>query len=156
MIPRNPDRSALPFWLSLLVLIAVAFLFITGAAVLTAPLFGSSQVPAGTPITWAGLVALPLTLRLGIRPLDRPTEPFRTYRVLLNGILLLALAWGLVSYALAGNWSFSFSGAAAGFRGSPAASVYFWYYTYAVAGLPLLWGLVYGGHMVVRRWRGRK
>lgn len=152
MISRNPDRSPLYFWAALLVLVLCAYGLIAAPFVLVVPLFGNTAIPAGTPITWAGLVALPLTLRLGIRPLDRPTAPFRRYRVLLNGILLLALAWGLVSYALAGNWSFSFSGQATGFRGSPAASVYFWYYTYAVAGLPLLWGLVFGGHMwIVRR-----
>lgn len=144
-------RTRIAFWLVLLLFLTSASLLVVGSPVLMQPVFGIPNLPAGTPITWIGLVALPLTLRLGIRPLRRPDEPFRTYRVLLNAILLLALSWGLVSFALAGNWSFRFRGDAPSFQGSAEASVYFWYYTFAVAGLPLLWGLVYGGHMLVRR-----
>jgi hypothetical protein len=66
------------FWIALTVVVVVTALLFTGAAILVRPLWGGSPVPLGTPITWAGLVALPLATYLGVRRFRQP--PDKWYR----------------------------------------------------------------------------
>ena len=91
-------------------------------------------MPVGTAVAWAGYICLAAAVQQTLAPLRAPA--------LLHKLgwasLLFALVWGLVSYLLAANWSYSFSGAASGFRGSTAASVGFWGYSVFAGAAPLL------------------
>jgi hypothetical protein len=52
------------------------------------------------------------------------------------------LWWGLISYVLAGNWTFVFSATVEGFQGSAEAGKVFWYITYLAVGSPVLVSLL--------------
>ena len=138
-------------FLLLVIFFGVAILLATSSSLLMVPL---GNVPAGTLITWLGLVSLPLLLVLLLRKLHKPeNQVLNGFRTALFAILLLAVIWGFVAFALAGNWAFNFSSASPSFRGSVRAGVYFWNYTYAVAGLPLVFLLVYGLYGLIKRKR---
>lgn len=115
----------------------VQYVLISSSPVLTRSAFASLGMPAGTLIAWVGLVALPAAALLArLQCLGRVG-----IRALLFA-LILAVAWGFVCFGLADNWSFNFSAAADGFRGSEAAGRLFWWYSLTAWALPLvvLWG----------------
>ena len=91
-------------------------------------------MPVGTAVARAGFIGLAAAVRLSLALLRAPA-------LLRNpgwASLLLVFARGLVSYLSAANWHCSFSAAAAGFRGSTAASVWFWRYSIFAGMFPLL------------------
>ena len=69
-------------------------------------------------------------------------------------LLALAVLWPFASYALAGNWSFSF-GSREEFRGSSRAADWFFRYSYAVVLLPMVLVLARIAHVGLARWRGK-
>lgn len=126
---------------------AVALL-VTGSPLLLLPVPGLPTVPAGTPITWAGCVGLAAAVFLLVDRMDAP----RALRLLALASLGAALCWGFVSYGLAGNWRFSFSGQAPGFRGSAEAARWFWLVSGLMAApLAILGAAVVA--WVIRTWR---
>ena len=103
------------------------------------PAVEAINLPAGTLIAWAGLIALPAAIYLFTPQSDRQSSRLNRLAInLLRSDLLLAGSWGLVAYGLSGSWAFTFSGNAPSFRGGDAASVAFWGYTVlvVVAALP--------------------
>jgi len=133
---NQPRRWA---WLSLSVLVACAYLLITGSPWLERRVTESSDVPFGTLIAWAGLIALTSTIYLGsAKHLNGGKRLGRFCKVLLIADLVLAGSWGLVAYGLAGNWAFTFSGRIESFRGGVEASSVFWAYSSAIVMLALL------------------
>lgn len=77
---------------------------------LTYELIGQIHFPFGTLISWSMLVAYAyLTRSFSAR---KPSGNFqRVARRILNANFILAIAWGIISFLLSGNWSFSFQNA---------------------------------------------
>ena len=131
-------KPSLYFFACLLIFILVLSLLITGSSILTVPLYEGSSIPMGTPITWMGLIALPLTIYFGVGEFRDPKKRHKLFNQLLTFFVGLAVLWVPISYLLAGNLSFSFSGTATGFQGGQLAMKLFWGYTYGIAILPLI------------------
>jgi len=67
-------------------------------------------LPFGTISAWSGLIALSGSLYIAL--LKYPGNAFNKpyfLRLVLQMSFVLALAWGLFSYVLAGNWAYDFS-----------------------------------------------
>jgi small-conductance mechanosensitive channel len=92
---------------------------------------------------------LPLSIVVGIKILRKPISP--VYLFYHRAFLLLALFasfWGLVSYVLAGNWTFSFSNTDR-FKGSEQAFSVFRYYTAIIISLTIFLLIVFGIHHLI-------
>jgi len=125
--------------LSFLVLVACTYLLVTGSPWLEYRLVGAIDFPVGTLVAWLGLIALPSTIHLATATHQSASSTLDRFRSLLLKIdLVLAGSWGVMAYALAGNWAFSFSGWAPSFRGSDKASYLFWTYSIIIVLLALL------------------
>ena len=132
---------------SLIILVVTIILLITGSPILTAPISAAPPLPAGTLITWAGMISLPLSIYLGFHPF-RAGERFLA--IALKLFIILAVLWAPLSYLLAGNLSFSFT-EKAGFRGGQTAMSLFWYFNYALTAVPVLLFLLYGLIRVLKK-----
>lgn len=141
------DRpTRLGFAVSLLILVVSLGLLVTGSPLLTMTLSARIGLPLGNVITWLGMVALVFAIWFGSAGLRDPrTVADRLYRHAWVALLAMAVLWPFVSYALAGNWSYSF-GQRDGFRGSSAAADWFFRYSYAIVLLPLLFVIVRAVH----------
>ena len=125
------------FFASLTIFIIVAILLITGSFVLTEPLYNGSTIPMGTPLTWLGIMSLPLAIYFGVERFRNPTKIYTLLSPLLKFSLTMAVLWIPICYLLAGNFSFSFSEKEV-FQGGQLAMKWFWGYSYGVVILPLL------------------
>jgi len=111
---------------------SVLTLLPTASPLLTVSFDRENTIPLGTFITWAGLIAMPLSIYLSIKELRLPTKSVsETLSVLIKIIILLAVLWVPVSFALGGNICFIFTEKAA-FQGSQEALRWFWQITYAI------------------------
>ncbi|RIJ45946.1 hypothetical protein D1614_20720 [Maribellus luteus] len=78
--------------------------------ILTYELIGQIHFPFGTLISWSMLVAYAYLTRSFVA--GEPSGNIRrTARKILSANLILAIAWGIISFLLSGNWSFSFQNA---------------------------------------------
>lgn len=127
------------FSLSLFIAALVIYLLFTGSAILVKQVdLGFIKFPAGTLITWLGLIALPSCIYFGARRLRKPNGRFdRFLSKSLKTILILAILWVPISFLLAGNLSFSFSGSKE-YQGGPAASKIFFVFTFGITVLSLM------------------
>ncbi|TFV93151.1 hypothetical protein E4S40_12870 [Algoriphagus kandeliae] len=120
------------FLTSLILTISVLLLLVTGSPLLTIALDCKDEIPLGTPITWIGMIALPLTVYWGIQELRNPTTLLnRILSAFLKIIILLGILWVPISFLLAGNLSFSFSEKAS-FQGGQEAMRWFWRLSYGI------------------------
>jgi hypothetical protein len=120
----------------------VLLLLVTGSPLLVMPIGPGLGVPFGNVITWIGMLALVMLPWFGWSSLRSPhTTRDRNYRRAWSFLLLLALLWPVISYGLAGNWSFSFQRRDS-FRGGPTAALWFFRYSFAVVVLPVLFAIV--------------
>ncbi len=121
------------FSLLFLIVIVALYLLTTGSSILLEPIdLGLTRFPAGTLITWLGLIALPSCIYFGARRMREPESKFDQFvSKSLRGILIMALLWVPISYLLAGNLSFSFSGNLQ-YQGGPTASRIFFVFTYGI------------------------
>nr|WP_297787420.1 hypothetical protein [uncultured Allomuricauda sp.] len=125
------------FFASLIIFITVTILLLTGSFVLTEPLYNGSTIPMGTPLTWLGIMSLPLAIYFGVERFRNPNKTYKFLSRTLKLSLTLAVLWVPICYLLAGNLSFSFS-EKSGFQGGQLAMKMFWGYSYGVVILPLL------------------
>lgn len=131
-------KSQLGFYGSLVVLLLALALLTTGSSVLNIALDKDDTVPLGTFITWAGIISLPLSIYLGISEMKNPsTKLNRFLSVLLKISLGLAVLWVPISYALAGNISFSFAEREL-FQGGQSAMKWFWRLSYGIPSMALI------------------
>ncbi|MHA7864827.1 hypothetical protein [Flagellimonas marinaquae] len=126
------------FFACLAIIIIVITLLISGSSILTVPIYEGSSIPMGTPITWMGLIALPLTIYFGVKKFRDHNTTYKLLNQLLKFSVGFAVLWVPISYLLSGNLSFSFSGTATGFQGGQLAMKLFWGYTYGIAILPMI------------------
>jgi len=137
--------------LSLVVFCAASFLLVTASPVLLQPVSDPLGMPWGTLIAWFGLLSLPALVYFLFPGLLKATTPLqRVLKGLWMVSLILAVAWPLASFYLAGNWSYSFKPQEE-FRGSTRASVYYWNLVKITALLPL--GVFFG--FLLDRFLGR-
>ncbi len=105
---------------------------VTGSSLLTMSLDKNKPIPFGTPITWTGMIALPLTIYWGIKELRRPSQRLnKILAVFLKIIIILGILWVPISFLLAGNLSFSFSETES-FQGGQVAMRWFWRLSYGI------------------------
>ena len=113
------------FYSALIISLCVILLLVTGSSILTMPLDSKNSIPLGTFITWAGMVALPLTLYWGIKELKTPTKKLNKLLAwILKIIIVLGILWVPISFSLAGNWSFTFTEKES-FQGGQLAMLWF-------------------------------
>lgn len=139
------------FYSALVLTLTVLILLGTGSSLLTTALDGNNKVPLGTPITWTGMIALPLTVFLGVGALRKPATKFDGFlSVLLKVVIVLGLLWAPLSYLLAGNLSFSFTERET-FQGGQAAMRWFWRLSYGIGIGSVLIILTYWVSLLFRR-----
>ncbi len=123
----------------LFIITAVAgVLLLSGSKILVFPLLTQPYIPAGTFITWTGLITWAFCFRLILLSLYSDKDRHRQISTLSLFFILPAIWWGLISYGLAGNWEFNFSSMSEGFQGSPKASQLFWYYSWITPLVPVV------------------
>ncbi len=126
------ERRKLWFLCSLIMVGVSAALLLTGSQILLYPLHESENIPLGTFTTWAGIICLPLSVYLGIKELRKPSSIMnKILASLLKGILSLSILWAPISYLLAGNFSFTFSGTE-DLQGGQEAMKIFWVFSYSI------------------------
>ncbi len=145
-------RSNVRFYFALIVTLGVAALLVTGSSLLTMALDKGNSIPAGTLITWVGMISLPLTVYWGISDLRHPVKALhRILAVILKVIVVLGILWVPISYLLAGNLSFSFTERTE-FQGGQLAMRIFWYLSYGIGiGTLLVLGIYWLSRLVRRR-----
>ena len=127
------------FFLSLIVLISSVYILLTGSPILNYELMDDPRIPAGTPITWLGFIALPLMFYFGITRIRVPQNRFEKFiNIGFKTLIIAGAFWGFICFLLANNWSNSFSSQAERFRGSVRAGEIFWKFNYVLAALPLV------------------
>ncbi|WP_163714370.1 hypothetical protein [Mangrovibacterium lignilyticum] len=128
--------------ISSVIFISCLLLVATGSPILGNPVLKDSTFPIGTIISWAGLIALLNTTYLVFNKNGYSHQSsFRLLRLAFQSMLILASAWGLIGFLLAGNWAFTFQNQDE-FRGSIEASQYFVAYTVAIVLVPVFLLLV--------------
>ncbi len=138
------------FFLSLCLFFLCAFLLVTASPALEYPLGENDTIPLGSFITWAGLIAMPMSIYWGSVKFRTPEGTF--YKVLstcLKVTILLALLWLPISYGLAGNMNFNF-GQGSSFRGGQTAMKLFWSLS---KGIPIASIFLFTLHLAVSVYR---
>jgi len=131
-------------YISSLVLITCLYLVITGSPVLNMPVFKATSFPAGTIVSWIGLIALAVTIYFIFSKIpDSFIAGGRILRFAFQCFIVLAALWGFIGFFLADNWSFTF-GNKSEFRGSIEASEVFMYFTALLVLLPVLLIIIAG------------
>ena len=126
------------FYSSLTVLVITAVLLISGSSILIRPLSNDPYIPMGTPITWLGIISLPLSIYLGNKKFRNPSNSKSKFlSSFLKICLVLAILWAPVCYLLAGNFSNTFTEKEE-FQGGQLAMQWFWRFTYGIVIAPIL------------------
>lgn len=126
--------------LSISLTILCSYLIISGSSVLTRSILKEIDLPAGTFISWVGIICLQTAIYYSFPRIHNTNNLFLlVLAYLLKITSSIALMWGIISFSLAGNWSFNFNNTS-GFIGSYQASLWFWRVSYLLIFLPLLSG----------------
>lgn len=135
--------------LPILLFLACLLLIATGSPILEKPVRNELEIPFGTLISWVCIAMLPLSIIMSIRLIRKPTsKAYRFYKRVFICLFLLSAAWGLISYYLAGNWSFTYSNTGV-FRGSEKAFQIIVTYTFTLISLTLLFLVIFGIHHLI-------
>jgi len=135
--------------LPLLLLIGSGILLLEGLPILTEPIIEGLGLPFGTLIAWVGISMFPFSILIGIRIIRKPTsQVYRFYKRAFFVFTTLGVAWGGISYLLAGNWNYTFSNAES-FGGSERAFNIFLIYTSFVISITLLTFVILGIHHLI-------
>ena len=135
--------------LPLLLLIGSCILLLEGSPILTEPVIEGIGLPFGTLIAWVGITMFPFSILIGIRFIRKPTsQVYRFYKRVFFVFTLFGVAWGGISYLLAGNWTYTFSNDK-GFRGSEQAFDIFLVYTAFIISITLLTFVIFGLHHLI-------
>lgn len=146
----------LGFVASLLIFLTSLVLLASGSPILVLSLSESMGLPLGNLIVWLGMLALVLMIWFASPGLRQPCSATdRLYRGVLIVLLVLALTWPFVSYALAGNWEFSFRRRDV-FQGSGEAAIWFFRFSFVVILLPIAFAVVRALHVGLSQWGSRK
>ncbi len=131
------------FYLSLAATILVLYLLFTGSSVLLFQIIESPYLPAGTPLTWLGLLSFTTAFLLGFSGLKSANSKAIKFCYMLFKIaFIMAILWLPISIGLSGNLSNSF-GEKTAFQGGQLAMKIFWVNSYLPVVLPLISTLLY-------------
>ena len=107
------------------------YLLLTGSALLEMSVLGTS-LPFGNLITWWGMIALPGAVFFGVKQMREPeTSLYKVLSLSLKIILFLGVIWLPVSYFLAGNIFFNFTGNP-GLQGGELGMKLYWANIYTI------------------------
>lgn len=135
--------------LPLLLLIGSGILLLEGLPVLTEPVIEGMGLPFGTLIAWVGISMVPFSILIGIRLIRKPTSRvYRFYKGAFFVFSMLGVAWGGITYLLAGNWTYTFFNVET-FEGSERAFNIFLGYTAFVISITLLTFAIFGIHHLI-------
>ena len=95
---------------SVLIQMFVITSLITASPVLVTPVTADGTLPWGNVMTWVLFILFPLNFLLLRKKRRVHPIPKNVYAGAVGLSLILGICWLPVSYALAGNWSASFSG----------------------------------------------
>ena len=99
--------------ISSLYIAAVLYLLITGSEILLEPLNHTPYIPLGTFLVWSGLITLSYSVyRHFVKRSQNHPDLYAPIIGKYAGLfsLVMSLMWGFVSYKMAGNWSYNFTG----------------------------------------------
>ena len=145
-------KSKIFFYLSLAVFFFSLYLLVSASSLLTYSMGPEDTVPLGSFITWAGLIALPMSLYWGSVKFRMPEGTF--YKVLSSTLkitILLALLWLPISYGMAGNMNFNF-GQSPSFQGGQTAMKIFWFISFTIPSITLVLFLL---HLLIPLFNSR-
>ena len=135
--------------LPLLLLIGSGILLLEGSPFLTEPVIEGMSLPFGTFIAWVGISMFPFSILIGIRLIRKPTSGvYRFYKRAFFVLTMLGVAWGGITYLLAGNLNYTFSNAET-FEGSARAFNIFLIYTFFIISITLLTFILFGIHHLI-------
>ena len=150
-LPSIMSRRKICLLAALLVFILALILLFTGSPLLELEILGDPYLPAGTLITWFGMIALPAAIYWGIKEMRQPgSQITRFLSGLLKVLLILAILWAPICSLLAGNLAFNFS-EVQGFQGGQTAMRMFWWYSYGLPVESLLLLLIYWSTSLTNR-----
>jgi hypothetical protein len=130
------NRKVIIYLCAAIVSIAL-ILLLSGSSVLVIGLDPDDTIPAGTFITWFGLIALSVLVFQSRPRLRKPTTGSeRFFSLLAKFFIVLAILWVPVSYLLSGNLRFNFIGAQT-YQGGYYGMKTFWNYTFLTAVGPI-------------------
>lgn len=128
-------------YISFISIILVILLFVVFPESLLFPIIDEPFVPLGTLVSWLGFISWSSFFLFLIISFHKPNKAsLFVYSIKL--FRALSFLWIFIVYALANNWSASFSGNAISFRGSDEASQVFWVINYALIAAPVLLYLI--------------
>ena len=136
-------KNQVLFYLSLAVTSLVLYLLFTGSSVLLFKITESPYLPAGTPITWLGLIGFTAVFLFGFSRLKTTnSKALKFCYTLFRIAFILAVLWLPLSIGLSGNLSNSF-GEKLSFQGGQMAMKIFWINSYTPVLLPLTASIFY-------------
>jgi heme/copper-type cytochrome/quinol oxidase subunit 4 len=145
------NRRRIWFFSSLIVTFSTIIFLVSGSSLMMIALDDANSIPLGTFITWAGMIALPLSVYWGIKELRKPSEKLnRIISGFINIIIILGILWVPISYLLAGNLSFSFSEKET-FQGGQDAMKWFWRLSYGIGIASILTIIVYWISLIFKK-----
>lgn len=131
------SKSSVLLGVLVLLTIVVVILLTSGSSFLTVSLDTENQVPAGTFITWFGMITLPLSVFLGCGKLRNSETVFQNFlSVIIKMVIILGVLWLPFSYLLAGNIAFNFTEKLT-FQGGQLAMKLFWINSYGIPALAM-------------------
>lgn len=140
-------KRTLIFMSSLIVFISTFYLLFIGSNVLTKPLIVAIDMPAGTVISWLGIISFQIINYLILNKKSK-IKAINFYKIILKGGLLLAFFWGFTGRLLAGNWAFNFSNENVIVGSEKAASI-FWSFSFLLFIFPITVIIVYALHSLI-------
>lgn len=145
------NRRKIWFFSSLIVALSTIIILVTGSSLLMIALDDINSIPLGTFITWAGMIALPLSVYWGIKELRKPSNKLnRILSGFIKIIIILGILWVPISYLLAGNLSFTFSEKET-FQGGQVAMKWFWRLCYGIGISSILTIIIYNISLIFRK-----
>ena len=145
------NRRKIWFISSLIVTFSTIIFLVTDSSLLMIALDDANSIPLGTFITWAGMIALPLSVYWGIKELRKPSGKLnRILSRLIKIIIISGVIWLPTSYLLAGNLSFSFSEKET-FQGGQDAMKLFWRLSYGIGIGSILTIIIYWVSLILKK-----
>ncbi|MBN1822422.1 MAG: hypothetical protein JXR31_12660 [Prolixibacteraceae bacterium] len=142
-------RKLIPFILFFVFAGSLIFL-VTASPLLTVDLSANNSFPLGTLITWMGITALPSFIYFAFPTIRKSkTRTSKIYKWVFLCLIFISALWGFTGLGLAGNWAFTFSDSAVGFRGGIEAGNWFWMFTFILVALPFITILIFFIHMLI-------
>ncbi len=124
--------------LCIMLVLTAAYLLSTSSTLLIKSIPGLPNLPVGTIITWMGIIGLHLFIYTVIKRIKRSDRKIElAIKNTSQFFLVLSFLWGLISYGLAGTWSYNF-GPKSSFVGSVEAGVVFWTFTKVIVAIPIV------------------